>query len=107
MEVVADAYDESEQAMGWFCYLQDQLRFPFSATCTAKRAISPLKIGDKIEAIDMAPEQECAHEMFITIRWEKDGLAVPLAQLQPVPDTDSETITAAEDWRYWVERNQF
>jgi hypothetical protein len=32
----------------------------------------------------MAPEEECEHEMFVLICWEKEGLAVPLAQLKPV-----------------------
>ncbi|MFZ1061286.1 MAG: calcium-binding protein [Candidatus Rokuibacteriota bacterium] len=40
MEIVVDAYDEQERAMGWYYYLQDQLRFPFTATCIAKRSIS-------------------------------------------------------------------
>ncbi len=29
MEVVVDAYNEEERAMGWYCYLEEQLTFPF------------------------------------------------------------------------------
>jgi hypothetical protein len=29
MEIVVDAYGEEERAMGWYCYLQDKLTFPF------------------------------------------------------------------------------
>jgi hypothetical protein len=29
MEVVVDAYDEQERAMGWYYYLQDKIAFPF------------------------------------------------------------------------------
>jgi hypothetical protein len=36
------------------------------------------------------------------IRWEKDGLAVPLSQLMPSSDTDAATRQAVEDWLYWV-----
>ena len=32
MEIVVDAYDTHERAMGWYYYLQDQLQFPFTAT---------------------------------------------------------------------------
>jgi hypothetical protein len=39
MEVVVDCYTEHEQAVGWCGYLDDHLRFPFTATCVAKRAI--------------------------------------------------------------------
>ena len=101
MEVVVDAYDEQEQAMGWYYYLADKLAFPFLAQCIAKRTISPLKIGDEVEVIGMAPEEECEHDMFVMIRWEREGLAVPLSQLT-VLHADDETQEAVEDWHYWV-----
>jgi len=102
MEIVVDAYDEVEQAMGWYYYLEDHFQFPFTATCTAERSISPLQIKDEVEVLKMASEDECAHEMFVMIRWGKQGLAVPLSQLKPISDTDASTIEAVEDWHYWV-----
>ena len=51
----------------------------------------------------LAPEEECEHEMFVMIRWEKPGLAVPLAQLLAVA-TDESTTQAVEDWQYWVKK---
>ena len=102
MEIVVDAYGSEERAMGWYYYLESQLRFPFEATCIAKRAISPLRIKDKVEVIGMAGEEECGREMFVTIRWEPDALAVPLSQLRPSSATDEETRQAVEDWLYWV-----
>jgi hypothetical protein len=76
--------------------------FSFTATCTAKRAISPLRVKDEVQVIGMPGEDECEHEMFVTIRWEKEGLAVPLAQLGPIKATDTRTKQGAEDWHYWV-----
>ena len=102
MEIVVDAYDEQERAMGWYCYLEDTLEFPFTTTCVKKRAISPLRVGDEIEVIGMAPEKECHHEMFVMMRWERDGLAVPLSQLKAYRSTDKTTKQAVEDWLYWV-----
>ena len=84
MEIVVDAYTPEEQAMGWYYSLEDRLHFPFAARCTAERAISPLRVGDEVEVVGMAPEEECQHEMFILIGWERRGLAVPLAQLEGV-----------------------
>jgi hypothetical protein len=63
--------------------------------------ISPLEVGDEVEVTDMAPEAECEHEMFIVIRWQRRGLAVPLAQLIGI-GTDQETQQAIEDWHYWI-----
>jgi hypothetical protein len=101
MEIVVDAYGPDERAMGWYCYLEEKLNFPFTARCVAKRAISPLHVKDEVEVIGMPPDEECQHEMFVTIRWEKDGLAVPLSQLKAV-DADRQTRQATEDWHYWV-----
>ncbi|HVP12393.1 MAG TPA: calcium-binding protein [Phycisphaerae bacterium] len=102
MEIVVDAYGEDERAMGWYYYLESQFNFPYTATCIAKRSISPLRVKDEVEVIGMPDEDECGHEMFVTIRWGKDGLAVPLSQLKPHDDTDDQTSQAIADWHYWV-----
>ncbi len=104
MEIVVDAYDAEEQAMGWYYYLDDTLNFPFSARCATKRAISPLQVGDEVEILGIAPADECAHEIFVMIRWERDGLGVPLSQLSVIRAEDEQTREAVEDWLYWVGR---
>jgi hypothetical protein len=101
MEIIVDAYNQEERAMGWYYYLESRLEFPFTASCVAKRAISPLQIKDEVDVIGMAHERECQYEMFVTIRWDKEGLAVPLEQLKPITYTDKQTIQAVEDWHYW------
>ena len=105
MEIVVDAYDESERAMGWYVYLEDKLSFPFMAKCIAKRLISPLEVGHEVEVHGMAPEDECEHEMFVTIPWQvkADSLAVPLSQLEVVRG-NAETREAVADWHYWIKR---
>lgn len=102
MEVVVDAYGEEERAMSWYYYLEAKLKFPFLTTCKVKRAISPLQVGDEVELTSMAPEEECQREIFVMTPWEKDGLAVPLSQLEFLHG-DDETRDAMEDWAYWVE----
>ncbi len=104
MEIVVDAYGPEEQAMGWYYYLEDQLQFPFRARCIAERASSPLQISDEVEVVDMAPADECEHEMFVTIPWKQRTLAVPLSQLEAAPHVDEQTRQAIEDWHYWVNR---
>ncbi len=103
MEIIVDAYGPEEQAMGWYYYLDGALQFPFLARCVARRSISPLHVGDEIEVVGMAPEEECQHEMFVTTPWERDTLAVPLSQLEVIR-ADEQTEQAVQDWRYWVER---
>jgi hypothetical protein len=103
MEIVVDAYDEDERATGRYAYLEDRLHFPFLTRCVAERAISPLRVGDEVEIVGMAPDEECRREMFVEMPWEhKRTLDVPLSQLEVI-DADEETRQAVEDWHYWVE----
>jgi len=101
MEIIVDAYDEEEQSMGWLNYLEEKLNVPFRAECVKERAISPLKVGEKVDVIAMGPGDECERDMFVTIRWNDRELAVPLAQLKVVK-ADAQTREAVEDWNYWI-----
>ena len=103
MEIVVDAYGPEEQAIGWYTYLDDALQFPFLARCVAERATSPLRVGDEVEVVGMAPEDECEHEMVVLMPWERRTLAVPLAQVTAL-HADEQTHQAIEDWHDWVER---
>ena len=103
MEVVVDAYDSCERAMGWYYYLHDKMKVPFKARCRFARPISVLKVKEEVEVLGMAPEDECGSEMFVWIRRTGERMAVPLAQLQPL-SKDQETQEAVGDWLYWVDR---
>jgi len=100
-EIIVDACGPEEQAMGWYCYLEDKLKVPFRARCVAPRSISPLTRGEKVEVLAMAKEDDCMREMFVPIRYAGRKLGVPLAQLDPIKP-DKATREAVEDWRYWV-----
>jgi hypothetical protein len=101
--IVVDANDAQERAMGWYSYLEERLRFPFPCKCIAPRAISPLRKGQEVAVVGLAPAEECAHEMFVMITWEDRTLAVPLAQLEAI-QPDKATEQAVADWHYWVKQ---
>lgn len=103
MEVVVDAYDEEERAMGWYYYLDDKLTFPFQARCIAARRSSPVQLGEVVEVTGLAPGEDCEHEMFVEVQWQGRQLVVPLAQLEGVA-VDDATQEAIGDWHYWVAR---
>lgn len=103
MEAVVDAYNREERAMGWYYYLEERLKFPFKARCKSKREISLLRVGEDVEVVGMAPEEECESEMFVRVRWRGCRLAVPLAQLKPL-EVDATTKQAVGDWHYWMSR---
>ena len=100
-DIVVDAYTENERAMGWYYYLEGALQFPFRARCIGRPAVLPLRPGDEVEVVGMAPEEECQREMFVLIPWERRRLAVPLAQLVAVK-ANRKTVQAIGDWHYWT-----
>lgn len=102
-EIVVDSYNREERAMGWYYYLENELKFPFRGKCIIERSISPLKIGEKAEVLKMAPEGDCQSEMFVLIHWDNRTLGVPLSQLQSI-GVDKETRQAIDDWHYWVQQ---
>jgi len=100
-EVVVDAYGPEEQAMGWYYYLEDKIRFPFRAKCIVAKAISPLLKGETVEVQRMAPEEAGSSDMLVLIKWQGRTMAVPLSQLQAVKGNKA-TDEAIADWHYWV-----
>ena len=107
MEAVVDAYNEQERAIGWYYYLEQRLDFPFLARCATRRSTSPLKVGEEVEVVSMAPVEECEHDMFVEMGWDEEELAIPLSQLEVV-DADDETREAVreavDDWLFWTKK---
>ncbi|MBZ5564534.1 MAG: calcium-binding protein [Acidobacteriia bacterium] len=100
-EAIVDAYGPEEQALGWYYYLENKIRFPFRARCTVTKAVSPLRKGETVEVRRLAPEDSCSSDMLVLIRWKGRNLAIPLSQLTPL-DADESSAEAIGDWHYWV-----
>jgi hypothetical protein len=96
MDIVVDANNNIERASGWYCYLEDQLNFPFAGICEQHVSTSPLKPGDKIEVLEMADIDVCDSDMLVTIRCGDGNLDIPLRQIEPV-NTAPGTEQAIED----------
>ena len=99
-EAIVDAGPD-EQALSWYYYLETGISFPFRAKCIAARAVSPLRKGETVEVVRMAPEDVCQHDMLVQIRWQGRKMAVPLSQLVAI-DPDESTAEAIGDWHYWT-----
>jgi hypothetical protein len=100
-QAIVDAYGPEEQAMSWYYYLDDKIRFPFQAKCIASKVVTLLRKGDTVEVRRMAPEDACSADMLVLIRWQGHKMAVPLSQLAAI-DPDESTAEAIGDWHYWV-----
>lgn len=87
--------------MSWYYYLDGKITFPFRAKCLTSNAVSPLRKGEAVEVLRMAPEDLCEHDMLVQIRWQGRKMAVPLSQLAAI-DPEESTEEAIGDWHYWV-----
>lgn len=103
MEVVVDAYDSEERAMGWYYYISDECEFPFKAKCIEKRKISPLDLNEEVEVLSVTSEEKCGNEIFVEVKWSSRAMAVPLSQLKGI-DVSDKTKEVIEDWHYWCQR---
>jgi hypothetical protein len=100
-EAIVDAYGPEEQALGWYYYLENKIRFPFQAKCNVAKTASPLRQGEMVEVRRLAPEAACSNDMLVLITWHGRKMAVPLSQLTPL-DADESAAEALGDWHYWV-----
>jgi hypothetical protein len=87
--------------MGWYYYLEDKIHCPFKAKCITAKVVSPLRKGETVEVLRLAPEEACTGDMLVLIRWHDRNVAVPLSQLTAIDENES-TDRAIADWQYWV-----
>jgi Calcium binding len=85
--------------MGWYYYLEGKLTFPFHGRCTMSKITSPLVKGETVEVRGLAPQDSCAQDTLVQIRWQDRTMAVPLSQLTAA-DRDDSTMEAIGDWHY-------
>lgn len=106
MEIIVDAYNEEEQAMGWYYYLDNKLNFPFKAKWSSNGRESTSS-GEDVEVLEMSPEEDCQKEMFVEVLYKEgtaeDVFSVSLSHLEPIA-ADDETQEAVKDWHYWVDK---
>lgn len=102
MEIIVDAYNEEEQAMGWYYYLDGKLNVPFKAKWINRKGQS-----EEVEVQEMSPEDDCGKDMFVEVLYREgeaeDVFSVPLYEIEAI-DADSGTQEAIADWHYWVNR---
>ena len=105
MEIIVDAYDEEEQAMGWYYYLSDNIQFPFRGKWTNRQRPG----GKEVTVLEMSPADDCLHDIFVEVLYKvgeaEDVFSARLSEIEPI-DVDEETEEAIEDWHYWIERYQ-
>jgi hypothetical protein len=105
-EILVDAEDKEERAMGWYNYLDDSLNFPFLAKWKKKSRTSSTVEEKEVEVLGMAPDDECLKDMFVEVGYpnsDEDVFTVKLSEIEQI-DADEDTKEALVDWQYWLSR---
>lgn len=104
-EIVVDAYDAEEKAIGWYYYLADKISFPFLAKWKKTNKKTGAIAEKEVEVIDMASADDCERSMYVEVAYidEKDDtFTAKLSDIEAIaPDAD--TAEAISDWKYWVD----
>ncbi|CEJ43655.1 calcium-binding protein [Umezakia ovalisporum] len=106
-EIIVDAEDKEDRAMGWYYYLDDTLNVPFMAKLIKKSRKTSTEEEKIVEVLGMAPDDECLKDMYVEVvepnGKDEDVFTAKLSDIVAI-DTDSETEEAMADWRYWLAR---
>ena len=106
-EIIVDCYDEYEQMTGWYCYLDDNLRFPFTAKSQSSKS-KKLAKAKSFTVVEMADQDDCERDMLVMVALDEDNIEdqipVALANLEVI-EADEATREAIADWHYWVGAN--
>lgn len=106
-EVIVDAEDKEDRAMGWYYYLDDNLNVPFMANLKKKSRKTSAVEEKKVEVLGMAPDDECLKDMYVEVVYpngqDEDVFTAKLSDLVAI-NTDAETKEAIADWHYWLAR---
>jgi hypothetical protein len=99
-EIIVDAYNSYEKVTGWYCYLNDNIEFPFEAICIKEINKSPLKTNEKVTVLKTSEDENNLSGIYVIIKCNERSFEVPLEQLQPV-NAKEQVKEAIEDWHYW------
>ncbi|MEI6370892.1 MAG: calcium-binding protein [Nostocales cyanobacterium ELA608] len=106
-EILADAEDKEERAMGWYYYLDDCLNVPFMGKWKKKNRKTGAIEEKPVEVLGMSGEDDCLKDMYVDVAYltgkEDDIHSAKLSEIEAT-DADEETQEALADWQYWLSR---
>lgn len=103
LEIVVDAKDDDDVAMGWFYYMQDELEFPFEAEMEAKNRRGEKSVIE-IDVLGLSSDNENNNSPEVILEVSEKGservMNVGISKLQNAKGDES-TQNAVAVWKYW------
>ncbi|MBL7817499.1 MAG: hypothetical protein JNL70_21010 [Saprospiraceae bacterium] len=100
-EIIVDAYDEYEEAMGWYYYFADNLEFPMEAK--AQLRLRGGKTEEKtVKIVEVDPKSEDSLTLRLGITEGKSDRVQYISPEDIVSiNTTEENLEILNDWLYW------
>jgi len=86
-----DANGPEEQVVGWYYYVDDKIRFPFSGQVHRSQNRFAAQEGGNRRSPAHGTEDACSGDMLVLICWHDRTMAVPLSQLVAIDPDESTT----------------
>jgi len=103
MEIVVDAKDDDDVAMGWFYYMQDELEFPFEAEMESKNRRDETTVI-QVDVLDLSSSNQNNTSPEVILEVSEKGservMDVRISKLQNIKGEES-TENAVAIWKYW------
>jgi hypothetical protein len=103
MQIVVDTYTREESATGWYCYLENNMVFPFRANLERINRSTGETVLREAQIIGLSDSDECMSHMRVIIVRKGEEYDVALSRVHPI-DATPKTAEAIADWHYWVGR---
>ncbi len=100
-EIIVDAYNEYEQAMGWYIHMNDNLEFPMQAK--VKLRLRGGKTEEKtVKIVEIDPKSEGSLTLRLGITEGKSDRVqyISLEDIVSIQTTE-ENLAFLNDWLYW------
>jgi hypothetical protein len=101
-EIIVDCYDEAEQNMSWYYYVESGLKFPFKAKIEIKKQDGSF-IKKEVEVLGLATSENDfgGKHFYVEITIGDDTREVPMSRLIDV-DANDETLETLAVWNFWL-----
>lgn len=101
-EIIVDCYDEIEQSMGWYYYLEENIEFPFKATAQLRKTDGTTELRE-VNVLGLASDEEgfVSKDFLLEIEVGEYICTTAFSGISRVK-ASPRTKEALAVWKFWV-----
>ena len=101
-EIIVDCYDEYEMSAGWYCFMEEAIRFPFQATIKLEKRDGVIETKE-VEIVGLSSDEEgfMNNDFDLEIENGQYIQTISYSELSNIK-ASAETLEAFRIWEYWI-----